>query len=133
MVIQNEGFWWEDFNCLMSNIQENKIAPICQYEIASHPTTITIPDDTTTSMTTTSATVVACIGQREEFDGHMYFFSDFTVSVSEAKQCCILEGSQLVSIHSPEEDLFLFVKSGVGLWTGGTRSTPEVMPVLGPS
>ncbi len=121
MVVHSDTFWWEDCNCLTSDIHQKKIAPICQHDI--------LPTSSTAATTSTAktTTVPYCDGYLEEFDGQTYFFVSWDLNFSEARQCCSSVGGHLVSIHSQEEEAFLLdMTDQVPLWTGGIRSSPEV-------
>jgi hypothetical protein len=142
MSIQSDTFWWEDCNCL-TTIQEKKVAPICQHEIAPTSTaatstessTSTTSTPTTTKITTTTAkttTVAPCEGDRTEYNGHRYFISAHSGAWMDAENCCIAEGGHLASIHSKEEEDFIFSLTGLNptRWIGGRYSALEVISMF---
>jgi hypothetical protein len=131
MAIQSQGYWWEDYNCLSADFQQRKIAPICQYGIATSTTTTEATTAPTTTITTTSTTTTSCPGDWEAFNGHCYLWaSEENVVWGLAEFICMSKGGYLVSVHSEEEQEF--VLSLVGdrpYWLGATCSGSQV-PIL---
>jgi len=49
MAVRDGGFWWADSNCLQSDFQQLKVAPICQRDMAPDTSTTTAEGTTTTT------------------------------------------------------------------------------------
>ena len=106
MVVQPDNFWWQDSTCLTTQIQQNKVAPICQ------------------------RTEVVC-ADGVEFEGHCYMLI-LTPSLNwqDAEQDCISRGGHLTSINSKAEGDFILELSGdsiVNIWLGGSDLSNEVI------
>jgi mannose receptor, C type len=125
MAIQSQGYWWEDCNCLASDIQQRKIAPICQYGTVTSTTAATT---STTMLTTTSTAVTSCPEDWEAFNGHCYFWaSEENVVWDLAEFICLSKGGYLASVHSEEEQEFVLSLVGdLPYWIGATCSGSEV-------
>jgi hypothetical protein len=129
MTIQSQGYyWWEDYNCLSADFQQRKIAPICQYGIATSTTTTAATTAPTTTITTTTTTTTSCPGDWEAFNGQCYLWgSEENVAWGLAEFICMTNGGYLASVHSEEEQEF--VLSLVGdrpYWLGATCSGSQV-------
>jgi hypothetical protein len=136
MVLQSGGFWWEDCNCLTSEIDKKTIAPICQYENSDELTTVSTAA-TTTATTYGTTTIFSCPDSWEEYDGHCYLAVLEEFRWVEAESECTLQGGHLASIHSQDEQDFIFQLLAVYLqmdgwnfptpfWIGASKTEPEV-------
>jgi hypothetical protein len=128
MVVHSDTFWWEDCNCQTSDIQQKKNAPICQHDILPTSTTAATTTWSTTPKVTTS---VACPDYWEEFNGHCYLFIEESMNWNDSESACVSEGGHLASIHSEEEQDFVYgLVSRFAYWLGATCSEVHNISVL---
>jgi len=136
MVLQSDGFWWEDCSCLTSEIDKKTIAPICQYENTDELTTVST-STTTTATTSGTTTIFSCPDDWEEYDGHCYLEVLEEFMWIEAENECTLQGGHLASIHSQDEQDFVTLLLAEYLqidfpvfpspfWIGASKTEPEV-------
>ncbi len=136
MVLQSDGFWWEDCNCLTSEIDKKTIAPICQYENTDEITTVST-STTTTAATPGTTTMFSCPDDWVKYDGHCYYGALEEFTWTEAENECILLGGHLASIHSQAEQDFVilllaeylqidFPVIPTGFWIGASKTEPQV-------
>ncbi len=105
MVLDSIQTFWEDCSCTTTVVDHNKVAPICQKD-------------------------GSCPVGWELFDGHCYQLVANTATWTEAEEDCNTKGGHLASIHSEDENTFIFKlwgsSSQYGLWIGGTDAALEV-------
>jgi hypothetical protein len=120
MVLKRDNFWWEDRGCLVKEVQQKTVAPICQHDSAAA--------STTESASTTTA--FSCPAGWEEYEGHCYLFvRSSTLSWSSAEANCVSYGGHLASIHSYSEESFLYSLMGSSYtitWLGASDRNQEV-------
>ena len=97
LVLRNNGFTWEDHDCLAPQISNHVVAPACQYDTAASSTTVA-PETTT---------AFSCPSGWSEFDGSCYRYFSQSLYWMAAEKLCRDEGASLVSIHSSEENSFV--------------------------
>jgi Lectin C-type domain len=126
MVLRNNIIWWEDHSCLIHDIAQHAVAPICQHDSAEASTTQT---PTTTETTTTA---FQCPSGWKEFEGHCYLSMPYSKPWSYAKPDCETYGAHLTSIHSKAEDDFVrswfddkfwigaYYENGAWQWSDGS-------------
>jgi hypothetical protein len=115
MVLRSNGFWWEDRSCLVHDIQQHDVAPICQHDSTAASTTSEAP------MTTTS---FECPAGWAEFENHCYIAKTSAVGWTSAENSCLNLGSHLVSVHSRAEyDFVSGLQPSDTFWIGGKWSS----------
>ena len=119
MVLDSTAWWWEDWDCSLTQIQETPVAPVCQRHFeASNSTTTKVP-------ITTSQMSSPCPVGWSEFQGSCYKLEggvelNWMYAVSE---CGKYEGFPVI-IHSKEEEDFLkSLSDGEDFWVGGIYSS----------
>ncbi len=112
MALRGSSFVWEDHSCLVQDIQQRAVAPICQHNSAAASTTV--PPPTTTAL--------ECTPGWTEFQGHCYKAQSTNRYWADAELDCVNFGGHLASVHSrAEQDLVdSFFTSGNYFWIGGT-------------
>ncbi len=138
--------FWQDSDCLVTAVDHQSVAPICQHdtdESATSTTPITTttteaPATTTVTTTTTEAPATttvtrtttgnSCPSGWQEFEGHCYLYVANWVTWTEAENDCISKGSHLASIHSEDENTFILnlPSRPISKWIGGTDAAIEV-------
>ncbi len=114
MILRSNAFWWEDRSCLVHDIQQHDVAPICQHDSTAASTTSEAP------MTTTP---LECPSGWTEFENHCYLAQKSTLYWQPAEASCLSLGGHLASIHSKAEyNLVAGLLAGYSFWIGGTRS-----------
>ena len=116
MILRSNAFWWEDRSCLVHDIQQHDVAPICQHDSTAASTTSEAPMTTTTSF--------ECPAGWAEFENHCYIAITSGHEWSNAENSCSSIGSHLASVHSRAE--FDFVSDlipGYNFWIGGKYSS----------
>ncbi len=135
MVIEMDNFWWKDSSCLASEVHNNTVAVICQYDIVVALTTTTgaastttrIPESTTVTMTTAVTPGTSCPSGWQEFEGHCYLLVKVVgVTWAGAEKDCKDKGGHLTSIHSAAESSFIHSLYSSYLLIGGTDAAVEV-------
>jgi hypothetical protein len=114
MILRGNVIWWEDRSCLIHDISQHAVAPICQHDSNEASTTQT---PTTTATTTT---MFQCPSGWTEFEGHCYLPMPYSKSWSYATSDCAIYGAYLTSIHSRAEDDFVKSWFNDKFWTGAT-------------
>ena len=148
MVVELDNFWWEDSSCLAPEVHHNTVAVICQCDTDVASTTTTgasstttrIPEPTTVTATTTEVTTTtvktttvtpgdSCPSGWQEFEGHCYLLVEKFATWANAENDCISKGGHLASIHSADENNFIFKlqASRNNLWIGGSDTAVEVI------
>jgi hypothetical protein len=143
MVVELDNFWWEDSSCLAPEVHHNAVAVICQCDTDVASTTTTSAASTTTTTAATATTEVttttvtsgdSCPSGWHEFDGHCYISVLNRATWDNAEKDCISKGGHLASVHSAEEDLFIFNLHAQqpdppfdDLWIGGSDTAVEVI------
>ncbi len=150
MVVELDlNFWWEDSSCLAPEVHHNTVAVICQCDIdvastttaSESPTTTRIPEPTTvttptTEVTTTTAATTtltpgnSCPSGWQKFEGHCYLLVEKFATWANAENDCISKGGHLASIHSADENNFIFQlqpSPHPSLWIGGSDTAVEVI------
>jgi hypothetical protein len=114
MILRGNVIWWEDRSCLIHDISQHAVAPICQHDSTEASTT-----QTTTTTTATTTTAVQCPPGWREFEGHCYLpkGSIYNSWVAVENDCRIY-GAHLTSIHSKAEDDFVKSLIGLSFWIG---------------
>ncbi len=93
--------WWEDCSCAITTFDQNKVAPICQYDCPA--------------------------GGWKLFEGRCYLIVKSEVTWADAEKDCQNKGGHLASIHSAAESNFIHnLYSSSGIWIGGTDAAVEV-------
>ena len=130
--------FWQDSDCLVTAVDHQSVAPICQHdadESATSTTTITTttttteaPATTTVTKTTTATPGNSCSSGWQEFVGHCYLYVPNSATWTDAENDCISKGSHLASIHTAEENTFIYKlqSSSKDLWIGGIDEAIEV-------
>jgi regenerating islet-derived protein 4 len=114
MILRSNVIWWEDRSCLVHDISQHAVAPICQHDSTEASTTQT-PETTTTAF--------QCPSNWAEFEGHCYILKSTSYSWNNAENDCATYGAHLTSIHSKAEDDFVYSLSTsdfyIGAYYGG--------------
>ncbi len=139
MIVETNNFWWEDSSCIATEVHHNKVAAICQYDIAVASTTTTgaastttrLPESTTvTIQAVTTQTVTpgnSCFSSWQEFEGHCYLLVENTATWADAEKDCNNKGGHMASIHSADENSFIHsLYPSFLLWIGATDEAVEV-------
>ena len=111
VMVLKSAVWWEDRSCLVHDISQHAVAPICQHDSIAASTT-EVPSTTTTAL--------ECSPGWFEFGGHCYLPKLLSVDWQIAEMDCMNYGGHLASIHSKAEDDFLVSLSTSSFWIGGT-------------
>jgi hypothetical protein len=120
LVVRPDNFWWEDADCVTSEVQHKEVAIICQHDLDIASTT-TNPDTTTTTEGTT------CPSGWVEFDNHCYQFHPNNQNWSRAHSDCIEAGGNLASVHSQAENDFITDLCGsLSIWLGSSDEASQV-------
>jgi hypothetical protein len=106
MVVQANSFWWQDSSCLTSTVQSKAVAPICQHKRIE--------------------TTGNCPSGWVEFEAHCYFLNIVRMIWPNAENDCIQRGGHLASIHSQEEQYFVYSISTIHNWLGASDLVTEV-------
>jgi hypothetical protein len=96
---------WKDTTCCSTTIvDQKKVAPICQHDRV-------------------------CLGGAKPFEGSCYLLVGTSRTWADAEQDCKNKGGHLASVHSEEENTFIFnlPTSPIKLWIGGTDAAAEVV------
>jgi hypothetical protein len=119
--------FWQDSDCLITAVDNQSVAPICQHD-ADDTATSTTTAATTTARTTTVTPGNSCPSGWQEFVGHCYLIVTIFKTWTDAEKDCVSKGSHLASIHSAVENTFIFnlASSLHVLWIGGTDAAIEV-------
>jgi len=151
MEFFDDTLLWIDVDCLADLYNNVSIAPLCQTEIISTTTEFTTPTPSTTISTMTSSQRTTTITTKTTLNttttmstsgnctlGWSHFGGKCFQAVLEpldwvsARQFCQIEGGELASIHSAEENEFVktltsaaFPDGGAYTWIGGTDSEDE--------
>ncbi len=119
LVVRPDNFWWEDTDCVTSEVQHKEVAIICQHDLDIVSTT-TNPDTTTTEET-------MCPSGWVEFDNHCYQFHPNYQNWSRARSDCMDAGGNLASVHSQAENDFVSDLCGsLSIWLGSSDEASEV-------
>jgi hypothetical protein len=105
MIVEPTKSVWKDTTCCSTTIvDQKKVAPICQH-------------DTT------------CPDGWASFEDRCYLVVRNTTTWANAEQDCKNKGGNLASVHSEEENTFIFnlPTSPIQLWIGGTDAAAEVV------
>ena len=113
LVLRNNGFTWEDHDCLTPQISNHAVAPACQFD--TEASSSTVAPETTTAF--------SCPSGWSEFDGSCYQYFSESYTWMTAEYLCRDEGASLVSIHSSEENSFVRnLSSATYYWIGAYRT-----------
>jgi hypothetical protein len=119
LVVRPDNFWWEDTDCVTTEVQHKEVAIICQHDLDIASTT-TNPDTTTTEET-------ICPSGWIEFESHCYQFRPNSQNWSRAHSDCMDAGGNLASVHSQAENDFISDLCGSqSIWLGSSDEASEV-------
>jgi Lectin C-type domain len=113
MILRGNAIWWEDRSCLVHDISQHAVAPICQHD-STEASTMQTP----TTTETTNATAFQCPSGWKEFEGHCYSPQEGAARWTDAENECRKLGAHLISIHSEAEDDFVRSLSTTNNWIG---------------
>ena len=101
MIMGPVLFWWQDTSCLTTAVNQEAVAPICQYDSE-------------------------CSGGL--YGGQCYQLSTKEAAWENAEADCRSKGGHLASVHSLAEQDFLtsLVEPGTVLWLGASDAASEV-------
>jgi hypothetical protein len=106
MIVEPTKSFWKDTTCCSTTIvDQKKVAPLCQHDRM-------------------------CPGGAKPFEGRCYLLVGTSRTWANAEQDCKNKGGHLASVHSEEENTFIFnLPSGsrTQLWIGGTDAAIEVL------
>ena len=113
LVLRNNGFTWEDHDCLAPQISNHVVAPACQFDTGASSTTVA-PETTT---------ALSCPSGWSEFNGSCYRYFSEVHTWMNAEKLCRDEGASLVSIHSSEEHSFVRdLTTTTSYWIGAYKT-----------
>jgi len=130
MVLKNNQVWWEDHDCLSTDVKHHPVAPVCQQDTTAleeqttteQPETTASEEQTTTEQPETT-TVVTCPDNWSEFNQSCYIYINSRCNWDDAEKLCQISGGHITSVHSAGEDLFLLsLAGGHYFWIGGYSS-----------
>jgi hypothetical protein len=102
MVVGATKSQWKDTSCSSTTIvDQKKVAPICQHDRG-------------------------CPGGWTPFEAHCYLLVVSGATWADAENDCNRKGGHLASVHSFDENTFIFSLYSGGLWIGATDAAVEV-------
>jgi hypothetical protein len=104
MFVEPIQSYWKDTSCSTTTVDQKKLTPICQHDRL-------------------------CPGGWKLFNGRCYLLVLNKTTWADAEKDCYNKGGHLASIHSEDENTFIFnlwSGSGSSLYIGGTDVAVEV-------
>jgi hypothetical protein len=104
MLVEPFQSYWKDTSCSTTTVDQKKVTPICQHDRL-------------------------CPGGWNLFNGRCYLLVRNATTWADAEKDCYNKGGHLASIHSEDENTFIFnlwSGSGSSLYIGGTDLAVEV-------
>ena len=112
VMILRSAVWWEDRSCLVHDVSQHAVAPICQHDSTAASTTTATP----------TTTAFECLPGWIEFESHCYLpktSPQDQTSWQGAENDCKIYGGHLASIHSAAENDFIAANFDSYFWIGG--------------